>query len=92
MIDNRIEKGRIVYYAQILEPCGIFELLELKVRTVEDNWFAAVEDKRKHVYLFYNKAIGKEIFFDRKEALDIVKNAEENCKRKFSDEKCYEEY
>lgn len=92
MTENKIKKGMTVYYSQCLDFCGVFELLELRIRTVEDGWFAAIEDKTKHVYLFYDKSIGKEIFFDRKEALDVVKAAEENCKRKFSDEKCYEEY
>ena len=91
MTDNKIKKGSVVYYAQCLNFCAVFEVLELKIRTVEDNWFVGIENKEKHAYLFYDKAIGKEIFFDRKEALDVVKAAEKNCKRKFSDEKYYEE-
>ena len=89
---NKIKKGQVVYYSQCLESCGIFELLETKVRTVEDNWFVTIEEKTKHAYLFYEHDIGKCIFFDRKEALDVVKTAEKNCKKKFSDEKFYEEY
>ena len=92
MTDNKIRKGTIVYYAQCLDFCTVFEVLELKIRTVEDGWFAGVENKSKHVYLFDDKAIGKQIFFDRKEALDVVKAAEKSCKKKFSDEKFYEEY
>ena len=92
MENNKIKKGTVVYYAQCLEPCAVFEVLELRIRTVEDNWFVGIENKTKHAYLFYESSIGKTIFFDRKEALDVVKAAEKNCKKRFSDEKFYEEY
>lgn len=92
MEDKKITKGMTVYYSQCLDSCGIFELLELRIRTVEDNWFVGIENKTKHAYLFYDKAIGKEIFFDRQEALKVVKAAEKNCKKRFGYEKYYEEY
>ncbi len=92
MTDNKIKKGTVVYYSQCLEPCAVFEVLELKIRTVEDDWFTGIENKTKHAYLFYEHDIGKCIFFNRKEALDVVKAAEKNCRKKFSDEKFYEEY
>ena len=90
--DKRIKKEKVVYYAQCLEPCAVFEVLELKIRTVCENWFVAIEKKEKHAYLFYEKDIGKCIFFDREDALAVVKAAEKNCKKKFGDEKFYEEY
>ena len=92
MEHNKIKKGTVVYYAQILEPVGTFEVLELTIRTVEDNWFTGVEKKEKQVYLFYTKDIDKCIFFNRKDALMTVKEAELNCKRKFTEEKVEEEY
>ena len=90
--DKRIKKGKIIYYSQCLEPCAIFEVLELKIRTICENWFVGIENKTKHAYLFYEKDIGKCIFFDREDALSVVKAAEKNCKKKFGDEKFYEEY
>lgn len=34
---NNITKGTVLYYAQCLETVGVFEVLELKVRTVEES-------------------------------------------------------
>lgn len=89
---KEIKNGTILYYARCLDRCGIFEVSELKVRTVKDDWFAGVDKNSKQVFLFSNRDIDKSIFFDRNTALDVVKTAEKNCKRKFTDEKYYEEY
>lgn len=91
MENNVIKKGSTVYYAQCLEPVGVFEVLELIIRTVEDTWFVGIEKKDKQALLFNNKDIGTHIFFDRKDALMTVKEAEANCKKKVSDETCYED-
>lgn len=92
MEDNKITIGTVVYYAQCLTTTGTFEVLELKVRTVEDTWFVGIDKSTKHAYLFYNKDIGSTIFFNRQEALDVVKTAEKNCKNKYDNETYYEEY
>ena len=87
MEERTIKKGDVVFYAQCLESCGVFEVLELTLRTVKDNWFTGVETKEKQVHLFYLKDIDKCIFFNRHDALMTVKEAESNCKRKFTEEK-----
>jgi hypothetical protein len=92
MEENKIEKRMTVYYAQCLEQVGVFEVLELVLRTVEDTWFVGIEKKDKQAFLFSKKDIDKCIFFDRKDALMTVKEAELNCKRKFTEEKVEEEY
>ena len=81
-----------VYYAQMMPTIPQFEMLELSVRTITESWFVGIEKKSKHAYLFSNKAINKTVFYSRKECLDIVKKAEENCKKRTSDEVFYEEY
>ena len=48
-------------------------------------------EEEKQVYLFGHNSIGKTIFFNRKDELMTVKEAEENCKKKVSDEIYYEE-
>lgn len=88
---DKIKKGMVVYYAQCLSTAGIFEVLELKIRTVEDNWFVGTEKREKHAYLFYDKELGRTIFFDRNEALEIVKDAEKDYRSKHVDEIDYEE-
>lgn len=89
---ERIKKGTVVYYAQCLPTIGTFEILELKIRTIQDNWFVGTEKREKHTYMFYEKDLNKTIFLDRDEALDVVKEAEKNCKCKYSDETYYEEF
>lgn len=91
-MEIELKKGTTLYYAQNLENCGVFEVIELKARTIEEDWFTGIDKKTKHVYLFSNKDINKSVFLDRKVALDIVKEKEKNCKKKFTDEKYYEEY
>ena len=86
MEERVIKKGTVMYYAQCLEQVGEFELLKLTVRTVGDNWFVGVEKKDK-THLFFAKDIDKCIFFNRHDALMTVKEAESNCKRKFTEEK-----
>lgn len=91
-MDNKIvKKGDVVYYSQCLEPVGVFEVLELTIRTVEDSWFVGIEKKEKQALLFSYKDIDRCIFFDRKDALMTVKEAQSNCKKKVSDEVYYEE-
>ena len=87
MEEKVIKKGDVVYYAQCLEQVGVFEILELTVRTVEDNWYVGIEKKEKQAHLFYTKDIDKHIFFNRHDALMTVKEAESNCKKKFTEEK-----
>ena len=89
---KELKKGQILYYAQCLENCGVFEVLEIKLRTIEDTWFAGVEKRTRHAYLFSNDDVNKKVFFNREEALAVVKAAEKSCKRKVSNEKYYEEY
>lgn len=88
---KELKKSDIVYYARILPEVGTYEVIDLKVRTVADDFFVGIENRTKHAYLLYIKDIGKIVFFDRKEALKVVKEAEKNGK-KVSSEKYYEEY
>ena len=87
-----LKKNQIVYYARIIQTTGIYEVCELKIRTVTDNWFVGVDKRDKHAYLFYEKDIGKTIYFNRAEALSVVKEAEANKKNKTNEETYYEEY
>lgn len=86
-----LKKKDIVYYAKIIPNCGIYEVCELKIRTVEDGWFVGIEKRDKHTYLLNNSEIGKSVFMDRQDALDKVKAAEKN-KKAVSNETYYEEY
>lgn len=84
-------KKDIVYYARIQPTLGVYDVLELIVRTVETDWFTGMDKRDKRVYLFNNKDINKTVFTDRKEALKLVKEAEKN-KKIITFETDYEEY
>lgn len=84
------KKGQIIYYARIMPTVGIYEILELKLRTVTDDYFVGVEKRDKHAYLFSYAALDKYIFINRQDALKLVKEAEKN-KKEISTETYYED-
>ena len=90
-MEKEIKKSDLVYYARIIPTSGIYEVIDLKVRTVADDFLVGIENRTKHAYLLYIKDIGRIVFFNRKEALKVVKEAEKSGK-KVSDERYYEEY
>ena len=87
------EKGTIVYYAQILPTGDVYEVLTLKLRTVdkEARWFVGTDVKTKAAFLFNECDIGVAIFIDRKEALEKVKNAKKNRKERVLTTYCVED-
>lgn len=80
---NDLHKGDIVYYARIMPTLGIFEVEELKLRTVEEDYFVGLNKHDKRAFLFFMNSIGDKIFLNRKDALNKVK---------VSSERYYEEY
>ena len=87
------KKGTIVYYAQILPTGDVYEVLTLKLRTVdkEARWFVGTDVKTKAAFLFNECDIGVVIFIDRKEALEKVKNAKKNRKERVLTTYCEED-
>lgn len=90
-MDKEIKKSDVIYYARVMPTVGLYEIVELKVRTVTENYIVGIDKNTKHAFMFYFDDINRTIFFDRNEALKVVKAAEKNGK-KISDEKYYEEY
>lgn len=86
-----MKKKDIVYYARIIPTTGIYDVCELKIRTVKDDWFVGVDKRDKRAYLFYQKDIYNVIFFNRNDALNKVRAAESN-KKCINQETYYEEY
>ena len=87
-----ITKGQKVYYARILPSVDIYDVCDLIIRTVADDYFTGMDKHDKHAFLFNYGDIGNTIFFNRSEALEKVLQAEENRKVKTTNEKYYEEY
>lgn len=88
---SELKKKEILYYARIIPTSSVYEVCELSVRTVEENWFVGIDKRDKHAYLFKNSDLDKHVFKDRKEALTKVLDAESNKKDTISDV-YYEEY
>ena len=91
-MSNSLTKGDIVYYARIMPNLGIFDVYDIKIRTITDTWFSGVEKRDKRVFLFPYSAIDEYVFLNRKDAVDVATNAEENNKKVISTETYYEEY
>lgn len=86
-----MKKGQTVYYTQIMVPLETFNLLELKVHTVKETWFTAIEIRTKRTYLFNMIDLDNVVFFDRDTALAKVKDSEKNhVKRKLTTDKVQE--
>ena len=71
-----IKKKQVVYWARIIPAVGIYEVYELKIRTVTDTWFVGIEKRDKQAFLLNLSEIGKTIFEERDKALQVVKEAE----------------
>ena len=82
---QELTKGQKVYYARIFESVGMFEVIDLKIRTVEDTWFVGTEQRTKQAFLFGMNAIDKTVFLDRQQALDLVLDAQEKYKKTHKD-------
>lgn len=89
---NKLKKKDIVYYAKIMPSVGIYDLCELKIRTVEDTYFVGIDKRDKHAYLLNYDCFDKTVFKDRKVALKLVHEAEKKRAKVVSDESYYEEY
>ncbi len=87
-----IKKKDKVYYARILPSVDLYEVCDITVRTVVDNWFVGIDKRDKQSHLFYTSDLGVKVFKDRNEALVKVKEAEKYKKVSVNEETYYEEY
>lgn len=86
-----INIGDTLYYARIIPPVGIYDVLDLKVRTVKDKYFTCIDKRDKRAYIFSYENINEHVFMQRSKAVEKVKDAEMN-KPKINTETYYEEY
>ena len=86
-----INKGDILYYSRINPKAGIYDLCELKIRTVNDTYFVGVDKRDKQAHIFGYNALNSIVFENRAEALNKVKQAQKNNKET-PQETYYEEY
>lgn len=69
-----LRKGDIVFYARCIPENGLYEVCELKIRTVnqKEGWIVGVDKRDKRAYLLTKNEISKRVFEERKDALDAV--------------------
>lgn len=72
--------GDIVYYARVIPYCDIYEICELRIRTVKDGYFVGIDKRDKHAYCFNLTNLDVNVFYNRSEALAKVKEAEKTRK------------
>ena len=91
MTKEDIQKNKIIYYARINPRVGIYDLCELKIRTVKDTYFVGTDKRDKHAYLLSYNCLNKYVFNDRKACLLVLNEAEKEAV-KIEGEIDYEEY
>ena len=67
-----MNKGDIYYYVRVLKKFNICEILDLKIRTVAEDYFVGVEKKEKQCFLFNYSDIDNIIFKNKKDALEKI--------------------
>ena len=76
--------GQTVYFTRIIPSCDVYDLLDLQLRTVneEGKWFVGCDKKTKAAFLFYEIDIDNVVFLKRNDALKHIKETKKNRKGK----------
>ena len=75
------QKDDIIYFSHVLPKLNIYEVLEMKIRTVGVNWFVASSTKnRNNVYAFTDDDINQIVFQTYQEAYEHMKQQKESAK------------
>ena len=80
-----------LYYAQIIPSLCQYNILDMKITTLYNTYFACTEKREKRRYLFNYTDIDKIIFTDRAKALEVVREAEKYKRENISNKIYYEE-
>ena len=77
----QIQKDDIIYFSHVLPKLNVYEVLEMKIRTVGVTWFAASATKnRNNVYAFTDDDINQIVFSTYQEAYEHMKQQKESAK------------
>ena len=77
----QIQKNDIIYFSHVLPKLNVYEVLEMKIRTVGVNWFVASSTKnRNSVYAFTNDDINQIVFQTYQEAYEHMNRQKESEK------------
>ena len=77
----QIQKDDTIYFSHVLPKLNVYEVLEMKIRTVGVNWFVASSTKnRNNVYAFTDDDINQIVFSTYQEAYEHMKQQKESAK------------
>ena len=77
----QIQKDDIIYFSHVLPKLNIYEVLEMKIRTVGVNWFVASSTKNSNnVYAFTDDDINQIVFQTYQEAYEHMNRQKESEK------------
>ena len=77
----QIQKDDIIYFSHVLPKLNIYEVLEMKIRTVGVNWFVASSTKNSNnVYAFTDDDINQIVFQTYQEAYEHMNRQKESAK------------
>lgn len=75
-MNNNITIGSTVYFARIHHETGIYEICELRIRTIYDDCFVGSDKDTKQAFLISNDDLGTYVFSKRSDAVAVVREAE----------------
>ena len=77
----QMQKDDIIYFSHVLPKLNVYEVLEMKIRTVGVNWFVASSTKnRNNVYAFTDDDINQIVFQTYQEAYEHMNRQKESDK------------
>ena len=77
----QIQKDDIIYFSHVLPKLNVYEVLEMKIRTLGVNWFVASSTKnRNNVYAFTDDDINQIVFQTYQEAYEHMNRQKESEK------------
>lgn len=67
-----LQRGYNVYFVRVIPKLDIYELLDLHIVSIYDEYCTGVNSKTKQTFLFSKKEFEEVLYFDRKEALECL--------------------
>lgn len=77
---EELERGDAIIYARVMPHIGYYELLDLKVVTVGNDYVTGCDSRTKQSYIFLKKNIDKVLFHNRGMALDYLEQQKQKYK------------
>ena len=85
-----MQVGDRIYYAR--RRFSKYDVIDLKVRTVAENYFVGSEKDTKQAFLFHYSDLDDVVFTHRSDALKEAKEREKHMIKRVYTETDYEEY